>query len=64
MSDNRPDDLIKVAEARRLLGVAPGTMTRILRERLTTYENPLDKRQKLVSRAAVMALLPRRAEAA
>jgi hypothetical protein len=28
------------------------------------FANPLDKRQKLVSRAEVLALLPKRAEAA
>lgn len=64
MADNRPDDLINVAEARRLLGVAPATMARILKERLVTYENPLDKRQKLVSKAEVLSLIPKRAEAA
>ena len=65
MLDIKPIDLIIVEEARRLLGVSPTKMAQLLREgTLRHYANPLDKRVKLVSKAAVLALLPNRAEAA
>jgi hypothetical protein len=63
---NTPEDLI-TAEAARLeiLRVSPKKMAALLKEgTIRHYPNPLDKRQKLVSRAEVLALLPKRAEAA
>jgi hypothetical protein len=60
-----PKDLITAMEARALLGVSRLKMRDLLREgALRHFPNPLDKRQKLVSRAEVLALIPKRAEAA
>jgi predicted DNA-binding transcriptional regulator AlpA len=60
-----PNDLITTKEARALLGVSPLTMARILRDgTLRHFPNPIDKRQKLVSKGEVLALKPKRAEAA
>jgi hypothetical protein len=60
-----PDDLIMVIEAQRILGVSHKKMTQLLKDRVIRhFPNPLDKRQKLVSRAQVLNLKPRRAEAA
>ena len=60
-----PTDLITTAEARALLGVSEKKMAALLREKtLRHFPNPLDKRQKLLSRAAVLALIPKKAEAA
>ena len=54
MNDPR---LITVGEARERLGVSNHTIARLIREgRLRTFENPLDKRQKLVEAAAVERL--------
>lgn len=65
MPEDRPVDLIPVTEARKLLSVSPAKMSQLLKERVIRYfPNPLDKRMKFVSRAEVLALLPRRAEAA
>lgn len=67
MSHNKiPADLIKIHEARALLGVSPAKMAQILRNHiLTIYQNPLDARVKLVSKAEVRALqIPKQAEAA
>lgn len=62
---NTPTDLITTREARTLLGVSPLTMTRILKDgTLRHFPNPIDKRQKLVSKAEVEALIPRRAKVA
>ncbi len=42
-------ELIPMLEAARRLGVSKLTMRRIVREAgLTTYDNPLDKRQRLL----------------
>lgn len=60
-----PTDLITVKEARALLGVGTPKMAKLLREGvLKYYPNPLDARVKLVSKAAVLALIPSLAEAA
>ena len=55
-------DLIPLAEARRRLGVSKPTMARLAKEgRFPVYENPLDRRQKLVDWAEVEAATrPRR----
>ena len=48
--------LIPLHEARRRLGVSKVTMARLVKEgRFTVYENPLDRRQKLVDEAEVGA---------
>lgn len=65
MTETRPVDLIPVAEARRLLGVSPAKMSQLLRDGVIRhFLNPLDRREKLVSKAEVIALIPPRAEAA
>ncbi len=62
---NSPKDLITVTEARKLLGISPLTMTRLLRSgKLRYFPNLLDRRSKLVSKAETLALIPPRAEAA
>lgn len=62
---NIPQDLIKVIEAQHILGVSHKKMTQLLRDGvLRHFPNPLDRRQKLVSKADVLGLIPRRAEAA
>ena len=49
-------DLIPLAEARRRLDVSKVTMARLVKEgRFPIYENPLDRRQKLVDWAEVEA---------
>jgi hypothetical protein len=61
----QPNDLMAVAEAQRLLGVSHAKMAQLIREgALRHFPNPLDKRQKLVSKAEALALIPKRAEAA
>jgi hypothetical protein len=65
MSHTKPIDLILVTEARRLLGVSPAKMSQLLKEGVIRhFPNPLDRREKLVSKAEVLALIPPRAEAA
>lgn len=60
-----PIDLITTNEARRLLGISPVTMTRLLKEGVIRhYTNPIDKRVKLVSRQELLSLKPKSAEAA
>ena len=62
---SKPKDLILVKDARKLLGVSNIKMANLIRDGyLTTYENPLDKREKLISKEQVLALKPHRAEAA
>ena len=52
-------ELIPLNEAARRLGVSKMTMARLVREgRFTVYENPLDRRQKLVAAREVAALRP------
>jgi hypothetical protein len=65
MQHDKPTDLIPVKDARALIGVSHTKMTQLIREGVvSTYPNVLDKREKLVSKAEVMALRPYRAEAA
>jgi hypothetical protein len=65
MSNNRPNDLIKTNEARKLLGVSTVKMSELIRNgTIQHFTYALDRRVKLVSRAEVLALLPNRAEAA
>ena len=65
MSRKSPDDLITVAEARKLLGVSTVKIAELLKNgTLRHFPNLLDKRVKFVSKAEVIALLPKRAEAA
>lgn len=64
-STTQPTDLISVSEARRLLGVSRFKIAELIRRGLLrSYENPLDRRFKLISRAELLALKPVRAEAA
>jgi hypothetical protein len=61
----QPTDLITTNKARKLLGIGPVTMSRLLKEGVVRYYlNPLDKRVKLVSESELLALKPRPAEAA
>jgi len=54
---NSPEDLITLSEAARLLNVSRPKMFRLVSAgKLTTYEDPLDDRAKLVSRQDVLAL--------
>jgi hypothetical protein len=63
--NDQPTDLVAVAEAQRLLGVSHAKMAQLIREgALRHFANPLDRRMKLVSKAEVEALKPKRAEAA
>lgn len=65
MQEQRPDDLIKVTAARKLLCVSPMKMAQLIKDGfLRTFDNPLDKRVKLVSRADVEALRGMREKAA
>jgi predicted DNA-binding transcriptional regulator AlpA len=60
-----PNDLITTTEAIKLLGISTTKMRDLLREgSLRHFPNPLDKRQKLVSKSEVLSLVPKRAEAA
>jgi excisionase family DNA binding protein len=55
--NDHPTDLITLSEASRLLGVSRPKMSRLVAAgKLTTYEDPLDDRAKLVSRQEVLAL--------
>lgn len=61
----QPTDLITASEARRLLGVSAVKMAQLIKDGiLRHFPNPLDRREKLVSRSEVLALKPPRAEAA
>lgn len=65
MNKTQPNDLITVFTARQLLGVSHTKMSQLIRDGLIRYfPNPLDGREKLISKAEVMALVPKRAEAA
>ncbi|HEX8501928.1 MAG TPA: hypothetical protein VF659_15200 [Pyrinomonadaceae bacterium] len=58
MEAHRPSDLIKVTAARKLMGVSPMKMAQLIKDGLLhTFDNPLDRRVKLVSRAEVDSLL-------
>ena len=61
----QPADLITVSEAREILGVSWNKIAKLLKDRVILhYPNPLDNRVKFVSKAEVLALIPKRAEAA
>jgi predicted DNA-binding transcriptional regulator AlpA len=65
MKNSQPNDLITVAEAQNLLGVSHAKIAQLIREGVIRhFPNPLDKRVKLISKREVLALIPRRAEAA
>jgi hypothetical protein len=65
MQQERPTDLIPVKGARTLIGVSHTKMTQLIRDGvIRTYPNVLDRREKLVSKAEVLALRPYRVEAA
>lgn len=52
-------DFITLTEARHILGVSRMKVWRLVKEEtLTAIANPLDKRQKLVRRSQVEALMP------
>jgi predicted DNA-binding transcriptional regulator AlpA len=60
-----PNDLITATEARQILGVSRLKLAQLLKEgTLRYFPDKLDKRAKLVSRAEVLELIPRKAEAA
>ena len=62
---NLPKDLITSTEARKLLGVSPIKMAKLLKHGvLRVYPDPLDERKKLVSKGEVLGLKVPRAEAA
>jgi len=55
--DKPPKDLITTREAIKILGVSPNTLVRLINDgKLSRYENLLDKRKKLLSRAEVLRL--------
>jgi hypothetical protein len=59
-----PNDLISVRIARDLLGVSHTKMAQMIKSgTIRHFSNPLDGREKLVSKAEILALVPRRAEA-
>ena len=60
MENTQPADLITTSEARKLLGVSQAKMAQLLKQGyLRFYNNPLDRRMKLVSEAEVLSLIPR-----
>ncbi len=62
---NKPSDLIKTAEAQKLLAVGKVKMTQLIKDGIIRhYTSPLDKRLKLVSRAEILALKNETREAA
>jgi predicted DNA-binding transcriptional regulator AlpA len=64
-SMDKPDDLISTTQAIRLIGISTATMARLIKDKtIQTYSNPFDKREKLVSKAELLSLKPKRAEAA
>lgn len=61
----QPSDLITVSEAREILGVSWNKIAKLLKDGVIRhYPNPLDNRVKFVSKAEILALIPKRAEAA
>jgi predicted DNA-binding transcriptional regulator AlpA len=57
MHDDKPADLIRVAEARKLLGVSRIKIAELIRDGyIRHYPYPIDKRVKLVSRSEVLSL--------
>jgi predicted DNA-binding transcriptional regulator AlpA len=62
---NAPSDLINLTEAREMLGISHTTMARLVRDEVVQhFPNLINRREKLVSKAEVLALKPKRAEAA
>ena len=60
MDNAQPSDLITTSEARKLLGVSQAKMAQLLKQGyLRFYDNPLDRRMKLVSEADVVSLIPK-----
>ena len=60
-----PEDLINSTEARKLLGISPFKMSKLIKQGVIRhFTDPLDARAKLVSKSEVLALRPKRAEAA
>jgi hypothetical protein len=60
-----PNDLITATAARKLLGISPLKMTKLLSQgAIRHFPDPLDERKKLVSRREVLALKVPKAEAA
>jgi hypothetical protein len=65
MPELQPEDLITVADARKLLGVSHTKMSQLIRDGfIRCAPNLLDRREKLISKTEVLALIPKRAEAA
>jgi hypothetical protein len=65
MNAEMPNDLMAVSEAQRLLGVSHAKMAQLIREgTLRHFPNPLDRREKLVSRSEALALKPNRVDKA
>ena len=65
MNADMPNDLMAVSEAQRLLGVSHAKMAQLIREgTLRHFPNPLDRREKLVSRSEALALKPSRVDKA
>lgn len=61
----QPTDLISTSEARHILNVSAVKMAQLIRDNIVRhFPNQLDKRVKLVSKAEIEALKPKRAEAA
>ncbi len=61
----QPSDLITVSEAREILGVSWNKIAKLLKDGVIRhYPNHLDNRVKFVSKAEIVALIPKRAEAA
>jgi excisionase family DNA binding protein len=57
MDNEQISDLITLSEAARILGVSRPKMSRLVASgKLTTTDDPLDDRAKLVSRQDVLAL--------
>jgi hypothetical protein len=57
MSELFPEDLIRVSEARKLLGVSSVKMAQLIRDgHVRVFAYPIDKRVKLLSRSEVLAL--------
>lgn len=55
--NNSQENLITLSEAARILNVSRPKMSRLVASgKLTTYEDPLDDRAKLVRREDVLAL--------
>ena len=53
----KPEDLVTLSEAAKLLGVSRPKMSRLVGSgKLATFDDPLDERAKLVSRQDVLAL--------